>query len=447
VERTPGTSWSTKRGKLYRFDRGGVQVIRAWLDPAAWTKWDRGPWKGYGPWVDLSAASEQHTPFSWSAGVEVEAFRAIPQDILEGVLGAYLDRMQWASLQLAVRVPGALDLMEAVPVLGAALACSRRLKPRPVSRPLRAARSLLRRGPGMVTLRRVAGWLGFKASQCFVDTLRRLVLVPDRPLGIDLLDGLRAAWREPCARKRLLDADLDERLHGSKLFSPDHPPERGTCATMGRSCSAKSRMRKTMYSVEKVRVDLRDQWRVYRDGRWTGKWFTSESNALRKIRELERWQEAAEAEPFDASEEVEEDDWWEEDDDWSEEDDDDGEVDDFEEEEGFAVAVDESYLMRIQRGRQPPSGLKGKIRRIVGAAPFYIGITNRPGRRSNQKPYNGPHFDVMYVLVEGPYWKPIRRREERLVEWAKAEGLNILNTTNPPGKRGRMGPYFLYVVV
>lgn len=229
--RTPGTSYSPKRGKLYRFDRGGVQVIRGWPNPAAWTKRNDGAWKGLRPWVDLSAASEQHPPFTWTSIHELDAFRAIPQPIVQHVIGARLDRQQWASLQLAVRVPGGLALMAAVPLLGAALACSHRIKPTPVARPLRSARALLRRGPGMKTWRRVAAWLGFEGSRSLVDTLRRVVLVDDRPWPVELVLGLRTAWADPCARKRLLHAerlDLDVvklvvGAHGHGLQDRLHP--------------------------------------------------------------------------------------------------------------------------------------------------------------------------------------------------------------------------------
>ena len=59
----------------------------------------------------------------------------------------------------------------------------------------------------MRTWRRVAGWLGLEDSRCLVDTLRRVVVTPERPWPHPMLVDLQSAWRVPFARKRLLHAD------------------------------------------------------------------------------------------------------------------------------------------------------------------------------------------------------------------------------------------------
>ena len=205
-ERTAGTA--IKGGKLYRHDAlGGVQVIRAWPDPQAWCRHDGGPWKALRPWVDLSAASEAHDPITWTSINEMEAFEQVPQEVVQAVVDAHLDRRQWAALQLAARVPAGLDLLRDVPLLGAAMACAWTVKPQPVARPLRSARGLLRQGRGAKTWRRIAAWLGFEGSAALVRTLRRVVVEPSRPWPVDLVVGLRAAWPHPRAKKLLLHAD------------------------------------------------------------------------------------------------------------------------------------------------------------------------------------------------------------------------------------------------
>ncbi len=130
TKRTAGVA--IKGGKLFRHDsRGGVQVIRPWPKPQAWCRHDGGPWKALRPWVDLSAASVDHAPLSWTAVNEREAFAAVPKPIVVAALGAHLDRHQWASLQLAARVPGGTELLTDVPLLGAALAARTARAPSP----------------------------------------------------------------------------------------------------------------------------------------------------------------------------------------------------------------------------------------------------------------------------------------------------------------------------
>lgn len=211
----PSPGIAIKNGKLYRFDkRGGVVVVKTWPEPQAWCRRDGGldgaQWAACRPWLDLSACSEKHQPFCWTSVNEMDAFVAIPQEAVQAVVASSLDKRQWASLQLAARVPGGLALLQDAPLLGAALACAYFLKPVPVARPLRSARALLRHGRGMKTWRRVAAWLGFDGSSAFVRTLRRVHIEPSRPWTVEMMVGLRKAWADPVAKKRLLHApDLD----------------------------------------------------------------------------------------------------------------------------------------------------------------------------------------------------------------------------------------------
>ena len=207
--RTPGTSLFN--GRIYRFDATGVVVIDPWPEPRAWTKRDSGRWLSCRPWIDLSAVSPRHAPITWAGQKEQPVLTAVPATVATTVVDAHLHGHQWASLQLAARVPGGLDLLHDVPVLGAALAASHLVRPLPVRRPLRSARALLRKRRGMQLWRRVASWLGFDDSAAFVRTLRRLHTEPDRPLSVHDLQGLRASWADPVGRKRLLHAPYLDR--------------------------------------------------------------------------------------------------------------------------------------------------------------------------------------------------------------------------------------------
>jgi len=210
--RTPGSTWSKERLKLFRFAPDHVVVIRPWPLPAAWTRkntvpWGAAPWKAARPVVDLSAASEKHKPFSWRAVAEMEAFAQIPQPVIQAVVDAHLYGHQWASLQLAARVPGGLDLLRQNQLLGSALACAYKVHPKPVQRPLRSARAFLRHGPTRKAQRCVAAWLSFDSSRAFCGLLGRIVIAPEWEWSPELLVRLRAAWGDPLARKRLLHAD------------------------------------------------------------------------------------------------------------------------------------------------------------------------------------------------------------------------------------------------
>ena len=200
----PGSTFSRERGKLYRFRPGLVVVIRPWPNPQAWAKRDAGNWTAARAKIDLSASSDAHEPASWIGVAEMDCFKElIPQDVIQAVLGAHLHDHQWEALQLIARVPGARELMAEIPLLAAALSCSHKLKPRPVQRPLRSARALLRNGPGMKTWRRISAWLGFPGSRSFVQTLRRVVIAHDWPWALEQVQRLRSLWAIPAARKRI----------------------------------------------------------------------------------------------------------------------------------------------------------------------------------------------------------------------------------------------------
>ncbi len=218
----PGSTFSRERGKLYRFSSRGVVVIRPWPEPQGWAKRNGGMWTACRPKVDLSASSDAHTPASWISIAEMECFQAlVPQDVIQAVLGARLFDHQWEALQLAARVPGAMQMMRDVPLLAAALSCSRKLKLKPVARPLRSARTLLRHRPGMRTWRRVAAWLDFGGgSKSMVKTLRRMALNDEWPWTLDQLHRLRSLWAVPAARKRILHADrLDRNVLDVTFFA------------------------------------------------------------------------------------------------------------------------------------------------------------------------------------------------------------------------------------
>ena len=201
--RTPGTS--LHKGRIYRFRPGGVTVIDPWPRPQAWRKADEGEWRSCRPIIDLSGASPRHRT-TYQGYRESEVTLKVPERVASAVLDAHLGGLQWASLQLAARVPGGLELLEQAPNVGAALAAAFRVRPSPVQRPLRSARALLRGRGGMKTWRRVVGWLGFDDSAAFVRVLRRVRSGAEHPLGVQDLVVLRACWADERSRKRLLHA-------------------------------------------------------------------------------------------------------------------------------------------------------------------------------------------------------------------------------------------------
>jgi hypothetical protein len=112
-----------------------------------------------------------------------------------GLTAPFSDR-HWHLLMLAMRCPGASDLMHSCPALAFALASSWVFKgERRVRQPLRAARTLLKKRQ-----RAIADWLQFPATESAVRILRR---VPHSAIKIGPLLYLRGAMHDEAALRIL----------------------------------------------------------------------------------------------------------------------------------------------------------------------------------------------------------------------------------------------------
>ena len=115
-----GVNWMPDRGKLYRFGRDGVTVIRPWPHPQAWRKNGSGRWYGHIPEVQLGVVDRE--AWYWPHHFEVEAWATVPAEVRALVLGSTMAGHQWQALCLAARAPQARPLMAEFPLLAATLA-------------------------------------------------------------------------------------------------------------------------------------------------------------------------------------------------------------------------------------------------------------------------------------------------------------------------------------
>ena len=116
---------------------------------------------------------------TWLRGLDLDSRRAV----------APFEERLWHLLMLAIRCPGAIELLESSPALAFALASSWVFQgDKRVQQPLRAARSLLRKRQ-----RVIADWLGFPATESTVRILRR---VPHADIRVGSLLYLRDAMHD-----------------------------------------------------------------------------------------------------------------------------------------------------------------------------------------------------------------------------------------------------------
>jgi len=188
------------RGKLYCFTSEDVTVIRPWPDPRAWIRRAGEPWRPTMPLIHLEGPNGRAQQSAW---------RAIPDWAQGAVLRAHCAGFQWSSLNLLARCPGALDLVDSVPVLAAMMAIGNRFRPRPVAKPWRSARALLRTPDGWHRWRRICAALGQPKTRSFVRMLRK---VDFQPPGMNWTRGdlqyLTGLWSVPTARKLLQHAPV-----------------------------------------------------------------------------------------------------------------------------------------------------------------------------------------------------------------------------------------------
>ncbi len=210
-------------GKLYAFEGRRVVVARTWPDLRAWYKTPARPWRHTRRWADRLVGARLFAPGAAppAAGPAQDAEGQAPAPAgfdtwLEGVLRAehgalaayfdaipgaerrealrYADR-RWHLLALFARCPGALELSASNPALAYALASSWVFRRPAVAKPMRAARSLVRRRQ-----REVLGWLGFPPTEA---ARRILAKIPPPALSVPALLYLRDALGDPAVVKVL----------------------------------------------------------------------------------------------------------------------------------------------------------------------------------------------------------------------------------------------------
>ncbi|MFC1731505.1 PcfJ domain-containing protein [candidate division KSB1 bacterium] len=198
----PGTHF--KDGKLYLFSADEIQVLSSWPDIRAW-KWNStlNRWVSFRPIINENdgkitskliaeyefLTEENNIAHSGVFEKAVSAFRknclekrvkraeafrqffsSIPKDV-KRVVRAYQNR-RFHVLSTLARVPGALDLGESNPALLYAVSCNWKFKHPPVKKPMRSARSLVRKKQ-----RKILEWLGFPENESTVRLFRKIVPV------------------------------------------------------------------------------------------------------------------------------------------------------------------------------------------------------------------------------------------------------------------------------
>ncbi|MBN1269182.1 MAG: PcfJ domain-containing protein [Kiritimatiellae bacterium] len=232
VPRVTGAVFKPETNKLYLFRDTKVVVCTCGEDgrhPHAWRKTrDEPRWRGCRPDLSLSDMQPRlpkkllaHTKdgwpcmaeelpmqlefdFTWSSRRRAWAaqrlksaeavrrfFDRVPPDI-RAAMGTY-SAGQWCVYAFLARVPGSFDLFHSNPMLAFCLAQNWRFHRPAVSRPLRAARGLVRRKQ-----RDILGWLGFPATESVAKITRKVApdAIEDR-----LCFYLRKALRDPQATR------------------------------------------------------------------------------------------------------------------------------------------------------------------------------------------------------------------------------------------------------
>ncbi len=222
----PGVNFC--RGKLYRFDVHAIEVIQPW-PPIGWRKVNGRPgWSHYRPEIHplqaYAGTRRQRDPMA-SEGDELEEVPSESNQMLivfpppgdrasrtrEAYRQFFAEIPAWAMalarryrvrlfhvLSMLARCPGSDDLVRSTPALAWMVASNWCFHRPAVKRPLRAARSLLRRRQ-----REIARWLGFPGEEWVIRALRR---VPSRVCDVSSMLYLRDAFRCPEAAELLRHA-------------------------------------------------------------------------------------------------------------------------------------------------------------------------------------------------------------------------------------------------
>ena len=238
-----GTVFQTETGKLYYFHpEENIQVMRAWPKPQAWQLTPEKGWLGFHPRLEVPRGSleqrlagiaerlglptkllDGHPPMLpvltnpkdlpslLREQARLRWLSTIPEEVRRAIM--VFPKHQWHLLRLVATAGSpALDLIRATPALAIALACAPRF--RPISRPLRAWRTLL--GPGR-TQAEIAAWLGFT-------TIRLLRKAHKKCYSYATLLYLRQIDTEPRLRKRAAHLECMTRTCVFLLSSPKLEP-------------------------------------------------------------------------------------------------------------------------------------------------------------------------------------------------------------------------------
>lgn len=138
-----------------------------------------------------------------------EYLKSIPDEILTPV--SRFQNRHWHLLNLVARCPGALDLMRSTPALALALSSPWVFRKNPPSRPLRAARSLVRK-PQI----EIAAWLGFPKAWSVIKILRKLPPEECTVLNLLRLRGLFETHLKVLQQLPSLNASIIRLLEGER---------------------------------------------------------------------------------------------------------------------------------------------------------------------------------------------------------------------------------------
>jgi hypothetical protein len=249
-----------KDGKYFIFGERSVHVMRPWPDPRSWVRTARKGWCADRRHADEFLCGAMRQPdfrpdpeppqprtaeyfadvahrispedlqerIDWEnraqwgewrqSHLSTEFFSLIPVPVREILLQYY--KRRWHLLNLLARCPGARDLHESNPALFFALASNWAFHKPAVARPMRAARSLVRKKQ-----RAILDWLGFPATE---SARRILAKIPPAELNMGMLVYLRQSLADPVKHKLLghlplLNADNLRLINSQWAFAHIRP--------------------------------------------------------------------------------------------------------------------------------------------------------------------------------------------------------------------------------
>ena len=204
-----GSSFDSQKNKLYLFKRDEILVVRGYPDLRAWRKTPQQPlWHPCRPAklnLNFCKAFDPPFPSKFPNYLNQKERRRqamkqfvsrFPPEIVQLVTRFACGERHYHLLQLAIRCPGGIDLLDNNPGLAFALANNWVFHKPPVDWPLRSARRLLQHH----RQREIAGWLGFAATEAARRTLRK---VHPGSVSLGAVLFLRTAMRDAGIMKLL----------------------------------------------------------------------------------------------------------------------------------------------------------------------------------------------------------------------------------------------------